>query len=903
MPQTINIAELNISNDKLLSSLSATKKEIDSLSESQKLLKKAGETSSQTFVEQEAKLKALKSEYSSQQKVLQAQTQASTNLNNALQREITTLDGAKANNAELRASRNQLNSSTVEGVKAIEEINKKIDQNTKYIETNVDGFEKQKMQIGDYRNQITGALNDINPLNGGIAGLSQRSKEAGGAGALLSKSLKGVTSGIWGATKASLAFLATPIGVVVGAIGIALGAVVGYLKSTQAGMDKVTAVTRPLSAIFQSLIGVLQDVGKFFYEAFTNPKEALEDVYNYVKDKVIKQFKAFGKVLEGVFTLDFSLVKEGFKDLANNAKDVINDIGEAGKQAGKFFSDAIEKGKEIDRLTKEIEQGENNLILLRAENLKKIKEQELIAKDTTKSAKERNEATQEAIRLSNELAQAEQNLLDKKIQQKEIEFSLNDTSRADEKELNELRAERVKKDEEADARKMRFLGTLNSIQKENQKKAIEAVNEAIKKQEVELKLFVEKQGFKKKSLEEELKLQQETSKKEIEILDAKLKAKKITEEEYELERLRIKNEQLQKESEITIQNAQLELDAYIKNNQAKIDKDKYFSDEALKIEQERLNGLAEQRRLFEQKRLEEGVISQTEYNEAINAINDENRIALEEAEAEREEAKKEKEAEDLENKRILDEENFINQFELQKARLEQQRLAEVSKAEKTGADITLINKKYALAQKQIEDAKNKSQLASSKKLFGDIATLLGEHTAAGKAAGIAQATINTYQGVTEVWKAPSILPEPFNTASKVAGTAVTLASGLQAVRKITSTDAKFAQGGILNGASHSQGGIKTPFGELEGGEAVINKRSTAMFAPLLSQLNVAGGGRKFANGGILGATQIPKTMIDYDTLALKVAQANQSLPNPIVSVAEINNVSDGISAIEQIASF
>ena len=51
-----------------------------------------------------------------------------------------------------------------------------------------------------------------------------------------------------------------------------------------------------------------------------------------------------------------------------------------------------------------------------------------------------------------------------------------------------------------------------------------------------------------------------------------------------------------------------------------------------------------------------------------------------------------------------------------------------------------------------------------------------------------------------------------------------------------------AAGSILQGPSHASGGIPTEFGELEGGEAVINKRSTAMFTSELSDINQAGGG-------------------------------------------------------------
>ena len=65
----------------------------------------------------------------------------------------------------------------------------------------------------------------------------------------------------------------------------------------------------------------------------------------------------------------------------------------------------------------------------------------------------------------------------------------------------------------------------------------------------------------------------------------------------------------------------------------------------------------------------------------------------------------------------------------------------------------------------------------------------------------------------------------------------------------------FANGGLVQGKSHAQGGEKFAVGgrvvELEGGEAVINKRSTAMFGSQLSAMNAAGGGVKFADGGLL----------------------------------------------------
>ena len=76
---------------------------------------------------------------------------------------------------------------------------------------------------------------------------------------------------------------------------------------------------------------------------------------------------------------------------------------------------------------------------------------------------------------------------------------------------------------------------------------------------------------------------------------------------------------------------------------------------------------------------------------------------------------------------------------------------------------------------------------------------------------------------------------------------------------VPSADDMFADGGMVVGPSHAQGGVKFAVGgrvaELEGGEAVINKRSTAMFHSQLSAMNQAGGGVKFEQGGLTPGTQ------------------------------------------------
>ena len=77
---------------------------------------------------------------------------------------------------------------------------------------------------------------------------------------------------------------------------------------------------------------------------------------------------------------------------------------------------------------------------------------------------------------------------------------------------------------------------------------------------------------------------------------------------------------------------------------------------------------------------------------------------------------------------------------------------------------------------------------------------------------------------------------------------------------------EFGNGGMVHGKAHAFGGEKFAVGgrvvELEGGEAVINKRSTAMFRDQLSAMNSAGGGVKFADGGLLNSTTFTQSQFN-----------------------------------------
>ena len=117
---------------------------------------------------------------------------------------------------------------------------------------------------------------------------------------------------------------------------------------------------------------------------------------------------------------------------------------------------------------------------------------------------------------------------------------------------------------------------------------------------------------------------------------------------------------------------------------------------------------------------------------------------------------------------------------------------------------------------------------------------------------------------------------------------------------------QYANGGMVHGKSHAFGGEKFAVGgrvvELEGGEAVINKRSTAMFRGQLSAMNAAGGGVKFADGGLLNMpsfTQQQFNAVGQNQMMGAVSQGSKV----VVVESDITQAQQSVSVIESQVTF
>lgn len=172
--------------------------------------------------------------------------------------------------------------------------------------------------------------------------------------------------------------------------------------------------------------------------------------------------------------------------------------------------------------------------------------------------------------------------------------------------------------------------------------------------------------------------------------------------------------------------------------------------------------------------------------------------------------------EDLEIQKVN--EKYFELIEAAKLYNEDYKILEEAQAE----EIKAIKDKQAAEDASREEAMKKQRLSAVGDTFGQVAGILGKNSAAGKAAAIAQATINTYQGVSEVWGNKSTLPAPFDVIQKGIASVAILASGLKTVKQIKSVPKpKGVKGG--GDAGGGGGGVSAPAFNIVGGNGGTNQ--------------------------------------------------------------------------------
>lgn len=664
-----------------------------------------------------------------------------------------------------------------------------------------------------------------------------------------------------------------------------------YAESVQEALSNTKGLSGATAAMATSLSGGVNILKVFNATLKANPILAIVSVILVLISTVEKLMKRnsemaanlkaafapfeviFSRILDGVTEL-LGGVAKAFEWITEKVVNLLSSIGLLTEGTTK----AANAAKALTKQELAIYEAEtNNLVTLSAMR-RELEAQRTIVGDQLKTAEERNAAAQKAIAISKQMEKAEIGVLQQKYNQIKAQNELSYTSKED------RRAE------------MQALADLQARQADyiSQRKELENQASGIVKAQVAANAAAYKAAEAAKA-------------------QAAVKAAQDAENQKRaLQAETIK----QMETALTALNLSMQAKE-LKNGtiETKLENEKAYVEESLKLEKYRL---------------EQGLITQQEYANKEAEFN----LGIQQLEMQRKEEQdalmREREAMDAANLHELKMAEMTNEYDLRQAQLDAQYEQEIAAAEKIGADTALIQSRYEKAKEENTRARVNAELTMTAGLAGQMSSLLGEQSAIGKAFGVVQATINTYLGATKALAQGGILG--------IAQAAIVIAFGMKQVAtiakqkdpdtKINTSVKKYAKGGQIFGKSHAQGGVtfrgdNGQVFEAEGGENVyIMKKTASAEINALSAINEAHGGNsfgtsglyKFADGGMAASISEANRMArqsdnvrlsseSINQLAGVVIDAVMSMPNPVVSVQDINAGQNDVAVVKGLATF
>lgn len=961
--QKITLASLNLDTEGLVNAAKQSEQAITSLKKALDQLRASGATASADFKRMEEQLATLNAIYKVQQEALtklnkkqeaatkSAKKAAKTNtvLGKAIKKTAKSVDDLNDELEDAADAMDDLKDEAADAKDALDDLNDSLDENESKSAGSGSASKKLGKTFNDYKSQVSESFDKINLLNGGLGGFISRAQEAGGTGPLLSSALQGMTSGIVGMTKASLSFIATPIGAVIAAIAIVIALVKNAMDSGSASAKKITKIFDTFTAITDGLMKLLEPLGEFLIDGiaagFELAGKAAEAAMGFISDGL--SFLGFDDAAEGV--KEFT---EEVKENAAETQRLRNAQEELTKQTT-AQEIANEKAKQkISELTDKV----NDQTLSEEERLKTLEELSKVEKQNLNERKKLadaayNNAVANAAKgkyLSDEekrqlqeggVAYAQKLMAVKGFTREEID-ALKEAQlermrlSSEEIALTKNTAEQQKAitqqtlDEEREAREER-------IQKEK-----ERLSDYAKQLDLELQLFMQKQSQKEMSIEEELAYLKEVEAKQIAIAQAEFAASEKTANDklsLEIRLGEIKAETAKSQADAAVANANRELEAYKQKNQTLINEDTELTKELVKQENERLENIKNKsletlaialktnEDIIAAKKAKNQALSEAdlEYLEQKKALEDEyqeqqrtNNEALEEEEKAKKQEELNQKIQEIEERRANEQITFEEDLALQAEKDEILRQEELNQENLTQSEIDAINEKYKQKEKEREQSLVEFKLGQAKKTFSAIGDLLGKQSKAGKAFALATALIDTYQGAQKAFVSQFIPGDPTSLPRAIGAAALATATGLKNVAKIKGSKTPKAEKGALfniGGNRHSAGGTLftgadgTQF-EAEQGELIgVMNRNAAQHFMAFNNAFPAGGSSPsasnyFENGGIVSRS-IATPRLNTDELAAKIAEANSTMPAPVVSVEDIITEGDSYVQVREGADF
>ena len=587
------------------------------------------------------------------------------------------------------------------------------------------------------------------------------------------------------------------------------GALSEATSSTMSLSEKLGSIGGPIGGAIQGVMGL----GKAFTALVMNPIGAVIAALGLI-------FMGVKKAMESTEEGGFKLA-QAFSAISGILDPVIKLVGQLGVvlidgvlkgldavQKGLEFlgfdalADASRDAEALAESTNKVEEAEGDLAIARAEQNKQLAEAREIISDTNVSLEDRQKALQDVKKSEESLAN------------REVELAKTRLANAQEN----LRLKGASK-EALDAEEAALIALSNTEQNQA----------AVRRKNIKAEQALQREGeAKEKEAAAERKKRSEDR-----IKNAEAVAK--VEQDLNLALILDENEKLLKVAELNF-NAQIaEIDA-LKTTEAKKKELRLLAIKEFGLEKDKLDAAANQKAIDAQKVIDDKAKADAQVAYDLEVRRIQALLALD--------------AMKYEDGQVMAEEDLQNTINLQKQLTDQL----LTNDKLTAEERLLIQEQYSqfvgdITKKRIEDeeAAERAKLQAISGLLGQFAELAGEQSIFGKAAAVAQATINTYLSATEAYKVAAAVLGPVGS-SIAAGLAI--AAGLKNVQSIMAVQPpeppKFAMGGIVGG--YGYGTEDNITARVSSGEAIMSAGAVDLFSPLLSMMNVAGGGKSFSGG-------------------------------------------------------
>jgi chromosome segregation ATPase len=424
-----------------------------------------------------------------------------------------------------------------------------------------DALKQKKEALKDEKIALKDLNKDRKKANEELKDATENAADYSGALGLVDKQtgglvsgLKNLTGGLGGATKGMNLLKVAIIGTGIGALLIAITAVTTAFKSSEEGQNKYAKLLGVIGSVVGNLVDLLADFGETIISAFENPKQAIIDLKNSIKENItnrieslIDTFGFLGKAIKKVFSGDFKGALEDAKsagssyvDSLTGVKNTIDKVTESTKGFVKELKEeAIIAGQIADKRAKADKIERKNIVDRAEANRKRAELLEKAANKEKFTAQERIEFLKEAGRLEEEITNKEIEAAKLKLEAKTSENALARSTKEDLEEEAQLKANLINL-EAARLQKQKLVTSQIVAAKREEEAELKAIRDAkaleikeAEKAETDRQAAVDK-------INKDLEIQKENEKAQTEIQKIELeKERKIA----ELDRLKATEEE------------------------------------------------------------------------------------------------------------------------------------------------------------------------------------------------------------------------------------------------------------------------------------------------------------------------------------------------------------------------